>query len=155
MSQAANSVSGLVAANDSTPAAAPMSPAYVLDFAAAQKLRDIRNDQAREQPSVWIYQPCRNVNQHGTRPRCWVLEFAPASAQKADALMGWIGHGDPRQSLRLTFPTKSHAIAFARRQGWNVVLAPPEHGAARIYDLDVHRRVAPSVAGLGQWHAVL
>jgi hypothetical protein len=132
-----------------------LAPAYILNFAAAQKQRDQSRQRSDGPPSVWIYQPSRDVNRQGARPRCWVLEFAPTRPQQADPLMGWIGGGHPRQSVRLTFPTKAHALAFAQRQGWSYAMAAPAHGPATVHDLDLHRRASPSRVGLGQWHAVL
>jgi hypothetical protein len=137
------------------PRGAPIAPAYVLDFRPAAALPQKARDTRHEPRTVWIYQPCRNVMQHGARARRWILEFGSARAPQADHLMGWVGQGDPRQSLRLIFPTKAHAIAFARRQGWSFELAQPATGAATVHDLDLHRRPPACLAGLGQWQAVV
>ena len=63
-----------------------------------------------------IYQPSRNAMQSGqARTREWVLEFVPADAKSIDPLMGWTGSGDMNSQVRLTFPTREEAVAFADR----------------------------------------
>jgi len=65
-----------------------------------------------------IFQPPKPATQSGWAPtKHWVLEFEPASAQHPDPLMGWIGGGDPLQQVRLSFPTREAAIAYAERHG--------------------------------------
>jgi ETC complex I subunit conserved region len=65
-----------------------------------------------------IYQPPRNAMQSGRAgTEHWVLEFEPSGPQAADALMGWIGGGDTRAQVRLTFPTRDEAVAYAEREG--------------------------------------
>ena len=63
-----------------------------------------------------IYQPSRNVMQSGqARTRDWVLEFVPADAKWIDPLMGWIGSDDMNSQVRLSFPTREEAVAYADR----------------------------------------
>lgn len=65
-----------------------------------------------------IYQPARSAMQSGTaRTREWVLEFVPADARWIDPLMGWTGSGDMNSQVRLNFPTKDEAVAYAERHG--------------------------------------
>ena len=65
-----------------------------------------------------IYQPSRNVMQSGqARTRDWVLEFVPADAKWIDPLMGWIGSDDMNSQVRLSFPTREEAVAYADRHG--------------------------------------
>lgn len=67
---------------------------------------------------VRIYRPARTATQSGrARCACWVLEFPDGAAQKRDPLMGWAGCGDTRRQLRLEFPSREDAVAYARRQG--------------------------------------
>ena len=47
----------------------------------------------------------------------WVLEFAPSQARFADPLMGWTGSGDTQSQVRLTFPSKDAAMAYADKYG--------------------------------------
>jgi len=63
-----------------------------------------------------IYQPSRNAMQSGqARTRDWVLEFVPADAKSLDPLMGWTGTDDMNAQVRLRFPTREEAIAYADR----------------------------------------
>ena len=45
----------------------------------------------------------------------WVLEFAPSAPPRADLLMGWTSSTDTKGQVRLYFPTKEEALAFAQR----------------------------------------
>lgn len=47
----------------------------------------------------------------------WVLEFARAEAKRHDPLTGWWGSGDTREQVRLTFPTREAAKAYAEKHG--------------------------------------
>ena len=63
-----------------------------------------------------IYQPARNAMQSGqARTHHWVLEFVPADAKFIDPLMGWTGSVDMNSQVRLRFPTREEAVAYADR----------------------------------------
>ena len=63
-----------------------------------------------------IYQPSRSAMQSGpARTRDWVLEFVPADAKSIDPLMGWTGSDDMNSQVRLRFPTREEAVAYADR----------------------------------------
>ena len=62
-----------------------------------------------------IYQPSRSAMQSGARTRDWVLEFVPADAKSIDPLMGWTGSDDMNAQVRLRFPTREEAVAYADR----------------------------------------
>lgn len=47
----------------------------------------------------------------------WVLEFEQSEARKPDPLMGWTGSGDTQSQVKLIFPTKDAAIAYAEKHG--------------------------------------
>ena len=65
-----------------------------------------------------IFQPARSAMQSGpARHRQWVLEFVPAQARWIDPLMGWTGSGDMNSQVRLSFPTREEAVAYAERHG--------------------------------------
>lgn len=65
-----------------------------------------------------IYQPARSAMQSGqAKTRDWVLEFVPAQARTVDPLMGWTGSGDMNSQVRLRFPTREEAVAYAERNG--------------------------------------
>ncbi|MFN3938471.1 MAG: ETC complex I subunit [Gemmobacter sp.] len=73
-----------------------------------------------------IYQPARNAMQSGTaRTREWLLDFAPADPREIDPLMGWTSSADTQRQVRLRFPTREAAEAYAREKGLDYeVLAP-------------------------------
>ncbi len=78
-------------------------------------------------PIARIYQRPKNAMQSGKyRTDRWVLEFEPAEAKKPDPLTGWAGSGDTRDQVRLGFPTREAAIAYAEREGlaFTVIPAP-------------------------------
>lgn len=73
-----------------------------------------------------IYRPARTAMQSGkAKTQDWVLDFAPASARQADPLMGWISSSDMNGQVRLSFPTKDEAIAYAQRHGIAFQLQEP------------------------------
>lgn len=47
----------------------------------------------------------------------WLLEFAPRAAPFVEPLMGWTGSSDTLRQVRLWFPTRAMAVAYAQRQG--------------------------------------
>jgi len=73
-------------------------------------------------PVAVIYRPARSAMQSGPRPRHWVLEFEPARRVAVEPLMGWTTSDDPYRPIRLTFPDKEAATAFAERQDWTYIL---------------------------------
>lgn len=67
---------------------------------------------------VRIYQPSKTAMQSGrAKTHHWVLEFEQTVARTHDPLMGWTSSRDTRQQLRLTFPTKDEAVAYAKARG--------------------------------------
>ena len=64
-----------------------------------------------------IYRPDKTAMQSGKAGmKEWVLEFAPEKPYMVDNLMGWTGMSDMPQEIRLYFPTKEAAIAYAKAQ---------------------------------------
>ena len=47
----------------------------------------------------------------------WVLEFEQSEARKPDPLMGWTGSSDTQAQVKLTFPSKEAAKAYAEKYG--------------------------------------
>jgi hypothetical protein len=47
----------------------------------------------------------------------WVLEFEQSEARKPDPLMGWTGSGDTQSQVKLKFPSKQAAKAYAEKYG--------------------------------------
>ena len=48
----------------------------------------------------------------------WVLDFEPAEMRRPDPLMGWMGSGDTQTQVRLLFPTREEAVAYAEARGY-------------------------------------
>lgn len=60
----------------------------------------------------------------------WLLELRPRSAPEIEPLMGWTASADTLQQVRLRFPSRDSAVAFARRQGWATVVREPRRRSA-------------------------
>ena len=79
-----------------------------------------------------IYQPARTAMQSGkAKTRNWVLEFEPEAPREADPLMGWTSSGDMKQQLRLTFPSREEAEAYAKREGLAYQVIEPKKPAPK------------------------
>jgi hypothetical protein len=65
-----------------------------------------------------IYKPAKSAMTSGRAgTKRWLLEFEPQSAPFIEPLMGWTGSADPLAQVRLTFPSREAAVAYAKRQG--------------------------------------
>jgi hypothetical protein len=65
-----------------------------------------------------IYKPAKTAMQQGNAAsREWVLEYAAEKPLGIEPLMGWTSSSDTRTQVRVSFPTREEAIAFATRQG--------------------------------------
>lgn len=74
---------------------------------------------------VKIYLPAKTAMQSGrARTNDWVLEFSTSAAQRRDSLMGWPGHGDTKDQVKLAFPTREEAIGYARRHALSFEVEP-------------------------------
>jgi len=81
-----------------------------------------------------IHQPPKNAMQSGRAGTDeWVLEFEPSEPSRADPLMGWSGSADTQAQVRLRFPTKEDALAYAAR-----------HGIACEVELPLARKIRPA-----------
>lgn len=68
---------------------------------------------------VRIYKPAKTAMQSGQgNSKLWVLEFETSDRQRNEPLMGWVAAADTRRQVKLRFPSKQEAVAYARRQGW-------------------------------------
>ena len=65
-----------------------------------------------------IYQPARGATQSGQgKTHVWVLEFVPDTERQIDPLMGWTSSTDMSAQVRLSFPTREAAVAYAQANG--------------------------------------
>jgi hypothetical protein len=74
-----------------------------------------------------IYRPSKSAMTSGRANTCnWVLEFEPRSREFIEPLMGWAGGMDPLRHVRLSFPTREAAVAYARREGLPFTVHEPQ-----------------------------
>jgi len=73
-----------------------------------------------------IYKPARTAMQQGMAPRHWVLEYEPERPLQIEPLMGWTSSSETKRQVRLSFPTKEEAVAFAIRHGIAFRLEEPK-----------------------------
>ena len=79
-----------------------------------------------------IFRPTKTAMQSGRgRTRAWVLEFESEAAKTADPLMGWAGSTDTRGQVRLTFPSRDAAVAFAEKNGLSYTVQEPRKRRVR------------------------
>ena len=64
--------------------------------------------------------------------RAWVLEYAPASPQQADPLMGWIGSLGTLGQVRMKFENRDAAVAFAKRNRLTYTISEPRTRRIRL-----------------------
>jgi len=63
-----------------------------------------------------IFQQPKSSMQSGqANTHDWVLEYGQSEQRQQDPLMGWFGSGDTQSQLRLNFPDKEEAVAYAER----------------------------------------
>ncbi len=80
-------------------------------------------------PLARIHCPPRSAMQSGkANTQGWVLVYAPTAPLRIDPLTGWPGAGDTRAQVRLRFPTREAAVAYAEAHGirHEVEEPPPE-----------------------------
>lgn len=66
------------------------------------------------------------------RTRLWLMEFEPGAAKTVDRLMGWVGSSDMRfDEVRLRFPTREKAVAFAEKHGLDYELRSSHERAVK------------------------
>jgi len=65
----------------------------------------------------------------------WVLDFEPTDRQHQDPLMGWNGGASTQSQVRMLFPTKDEAVAYAERNGLAFDLELP---SARVHKPKVY-----------------
>ena len=75
---------------------------------------------------VVIYQPAKSAMTSGrVGTNRWLLEYEPQSAPFIEPLMGWTGSADLMAQMRLTFPSREAAVAYAQRHGLDYEVREP------------------------------
>lgn len=75
-----------------------------------------------------IHCPAPSVMSSGRRRAAeWVLEFEPRAPLFVEPLMGWTGSTDTLSQVRLRFPSREAAVAYARQQGLRYEIRDPTH----------------------------
>src|ERR1700733_16293740 len=82
-----------------------------------------------------IFLPPKSAMQSGRAGSEWVLHYDSDTPERADRLMGWIGGGDTQAQVRLNFPTKEEAVAYAERNGIAYDLEIPRERRGRVKGL--------------------
>ena len=79
-----------------------------------------------------ISKPAKSAMQSGRgKTKQWLLDTVLAEASATDGLMGWSGSHDTDKQLRLWFPTKEAAIAFAQSKGMAFSILEPHERTIR------------------------
>lgn len=56
----------------------------------------------------------------------WVLEGETEGHRAPDSLMGWTGGTGTAGQVRLVFPGREQAVAFAEKKGWTYTVSPAQ-----------------------------
>ena len=102
---------------------------------------------------VRIYQPAPSVTRSiPGRPR-WVLEFLPDDVPTRRRPGG--GGTDPFALIRLEFPDRQSAVAFAERQGWPYEVSdpPPRRIHYRSYAEQLRHDLSGAIRRVQPWLA--
>ena len=84
-------------------------------------------------PIARITEEQRKTTQSGkAKTGLWTLEYERTEAQRPDPLTGWAGSSDTNTQVKLTFPTKDEAIAYAKRKGLEIHLVPAPPVALKL-----------------------
>jgi hypothetical protein len=76
--------------------------------------------------TVRISRPAKTAMQSGTaQTEEWVLEHVSEARREIDPLMGWTGSTDTQGQVKLSFPSKDEAIAYAERMGLAYTVSEP------------------------------
>jgi hypothetical protein len=92
-----------------------------------------------------IFQPPKSSMQSGSaNTHYWVLEYEMETARRPEPLMGWTSSGDTLNQVRLRFPSRDDAVAFAVRKGfdYSVEMPKPHRVQPRTY-ADNFRYIPP------------
>ncbi|MET0596476.1 MAG: ETC complex I subunit [Mesorhizobium sp.] len=82
--------------------------------------------------SARIFSPAKTAMQSGkSKTGHWVLEFDPEKPRKIDPLMGYTTSSDMKSQIRLTFPTRDEAVAYAEKHGIVFRIEEPKESGRR------------------------
>ncbi len=82
--------------------------------------------------SARIYRPAKNAMQSGrAKTTSWVLEMAPEAPYGRDPLMGWTTMRDMQRQVKMRFPSKEAAVAWAERHGLEYTVLPDHSPSPR------------------------
>lgn len=99
-----------------------------------------------------IYRPARSAVQAGrANTKLWVLELEPATAPEIEPLMGWTSSSDTEQQVRLTFPSREQAVAFAERRGWAYTVSQPREPKIKLKSYADNFRWRPTMRKHAAW----
>ena len=74
-----------------------------------------------------IYKPAKTAMQSGrAKAGKWVLEYPRSSRVSAEPLMGWQSSADTARQVRVRFPDKDSAIAYAEARGIEYQVIEPK-----------------------------
>jgi hypothetical protein len=80
-----------------------------------------------------IYRPAKSATQSGAAGTTrWLLEFEPESPREIEPLMGWTSSSDMKQQVKLWFPSKAAAVAYAERNALDYRVEEPKPAARRV-----------------------
>ena len=88
------------------------------------------------QPVAKIFQPAKTAMQSGrAKTREWMFEYEPLTPNTPEALMGWNSAGDTLSQIKLKFPTKEAAIAYAKARhiAYEVIDPKPIRSGPKSY----------------------
>ncbi|MFA5041103.1 MAG: NADH dehydrogenase ubiquinone Fe-S protein 4 [Bdellovibrionales bacterium] len=83
---------------------------------------------------VRVYRPAKSASQSGyALAHQWVIEAENATPRVPEHIMGWSSARDTFSCLRgrLRFPSQDDAIAFAKGNGWSVIMNEPQERTFR------------------------
>jgi hypothetical protein len=104
---------------------------------------------------VRIYQPGRSVTQSAPGRKRWVLEFVPADGPQWNGSESRALRTDPLRYVRIEFPDRDSAVAFAERHGWRYEVAepPPRRIRYRSYAEQLRCDLSGAIARVLPWVA--
>ncbi len=77
---------------------------------------------------VSIYKPTKSAMQSGNaNTHTWILEFPPNGTRDIEPIMGWISSSDTLREVKLKFPSKEAAIAYAEKNNLAYELHEPNN----------------------------